>query len=90
MPYDLRYFYLNTIMTTHGSLHSYNASQTALKFYRAYMEMEGNGAEECVKIIDEPDRHIYFKSAYTMHLSATLLVSLHPHCHQAPELLQSK
>lgn len=62
---------------------------TNFRFYN-YMEMEGNGAVKGAKIVDEPDKHIYFKSAYIMHVSASSLASLHPRYHQLPEHLLAK
>lgn len=40
--------------------------------YFNYMEMEGNGAVKGQQIVDSPDKHVYFKSAYVMEANSEL------------------
>lgn len=49
----------------------WDASWNSFKFIN-YMEMEGHGAKKGAWIVDEPSKHMYFKSAYIMEADAKL------------------
>lgn len=49
----------------------YDKAWLTFEFFN-YMEMEGEGADKGQKIVDKPEKHFYFKSAYVMEAAPQL------------------